>query len=237
MILKLKYFFDHQKRFMHEKFLLIVWPYIFSLSCWNWIVLLFSLQRISFLLPLLLVQLTFGEERVEKEVEELEEYRIQADATVPHNSEALLQNSPYERSSSNAELSSHAEFYQPYPGPLPESMPMIYNPYGPPPKPNKQCLFWCPHPTKGIYCCKFKRPKGLKRGTCPEVRSHCPSGLTDAKTSKASKFIVAPEGDGFPILCNVDTDCGGIDKCCYDRCFDGHVCKPALFFQGFPFRR
>ncbi|XP_042219198.1 uncharacterized protein LOC121864219 [Homarus americanus] len=81
-------------------------------------------------------------------------------------------------------------------------------------RPNKytssSCIYWCRTPENSFYCCgqpTTHRPD--KPGCCPKVRPNCPRL-------------------GPPVPCTHDFDCANAaDKCCFDRCLEQHVCKPA----------
>ncbi|XP_076030612.1 uncharacterized protein LOC143018913 [Oratosquilla oratoria] len=82
---------------------------------------------------------------------------------------------------------------------------------------SSSCRYWCNTPEGAFYCCEdARRPTNpfvvniVKPGRCPPVRPICP------------RF------SGAPITCSKDGDCGGVDKCCFDRCLGEHVCKPPL---------
>ncbi|XP_047502984.1 heterogeneous nuclear ribonucleoproteins A1 homolog [Penaeus chinensis] len=57
-------------------------------------------------------------------------------------------------------------------------------------------------------------PVGTKPLACPAVRPTCPFNVRGLR----------------PITCSNDYRCGGVDKCCFDRCLQEHVCKPPSFF-------
>ncbi|XP_068244081.1 RNA-binding protein 12-like [Palaemon carinicauda] len=83
------------------------------------------------------------------------------------------------------------------------------------------CKYWCRTPEGQAYCCDQGNNGGnfpiVRRGYCPPVRPLCPP----------TRF------GGPPINCAHDNDCGNnSDKCCFDRCLEQHVCKPA---QGIGF--
>ncbi|XP_076030950.1 uncharacterized protein LOC143019142 [Oratosquilla oratoria] len=85
--------------------------------------------------------------------------------------------------------------------------------------PTSGCRYWCRTPEGAAYCCEnVNQPTNpiatqiVKPGQCPPVRPVCPRVF------------------GPPITCSNDGACGGVDKCCFDRCLGEHVCKPPLGF-------
>ncbi|XP_076030949.1 uncharacterized protein LOC143019141 [Oratosquilla oratoria] len=85
--------------------------------------------------------------------------------------------------------------------------------------PSSGCRYWCRTPEGAAYCCEnvnqLTNPiatQVVKPGLCPPVRPVCP------------RFF------GPPNTCSNDGACGGVDKCCFDRCLGEHVCKPPLGF-------
>ncbi|XP_037772780.1 small cysteine and glycine repeat-containing protein 2-like [Penaeus monodon] len=83
---------------------------------------------------------------------------------------------------------------------------------------SSQCRYWCRNPENQVYCCETdlepEGPVGTKPLDCPIVRPTCPVSVRGLR----------------PITCSNDYRCGGVDKCCYDRCLQEHVCKPPSFF-------
>ncbi|XP_063602531.1 keratin, type I cytoskeletal 9-like [Penaeus indicus] len=83
---------------------------------------------------------------------------------------------------------------------------------------SSQCRYWCRNPENQVYCCETdlepEGPVGTKPLDCPVVRPTCPFNVRGLR----------------PITCSNDYKCGGVDKCCYDRCLQEHVCKPPSFF-------
>ncbi|XP_063615201.1 uncharacterized protein LOC134788256 [Penaeus indicus] len=81
-----------------------------------------------------------------------------------------------------------------------------------------QCRYWCRNPENQVYCCENtfepEGPVGTKPLNCPIVRPTCPFNVRGLR----------------PITCSNDYRCGGVDKCCFDRCLQEHVCKPPSFF-------
>ncbi|XP_071538200.1 uncharacterized protein [Panulirus ornatus] len=80
---------------------------------------------------------------------------------------------------------------------------------------SNSCRYWCQTPEHQFYCCEHPiisttttfRP--VRPGCCPRVRPHCPR-------------------IGPPVTCTHDYSCPNFnDKCCFDRCLEQHVCKPA----------
>ncbi|XP_068230683.1 ATP-dependent RNA helicase glh-2-like [Palaemon carinicauda] len=93
---------------------------------------------------------------------------------------------------------------------------------------SQTCRRWCRTPEGQAYCCESNNePETLpfvKPGQCPPVRPQCPPVRSFAP----------------PQTCSNDSKCGGVDKCCFDRCLEEHVCKPPVGsggFGGFGFRR
>ncbi|XP_076030882.1 uncharacterized protein LOC143019072 [Oratosquilla oratoria] len=85
--------------------------------------------------------------------------------------------------------------------------------------PTSGCRYWCRTPEGAAYCCEnVNQPTNpiatqiVKPGQCPPVRPLC------------------PRVSGPPVTCSNDGACGGVDKCCFDRCLGEHVCKPPLGF-------
>nr|QOL09955.1 type IIa crustin cruIIa-1 [Penaeus vannamei] len=80
------------------------------------------------------------------------------------------------------------------------------------------CRYWCRNPENQVYCCETdlepEGPVGTKPLDCPLVRPTCPVSVRGLR----------------PITCSNDYKCGGVDKCCFDRCLQEHVCKPPSFF-------
>ncbi|XP_064116434.1 uncharacterized protein LOC135222245 [Macrobrachium nipponense] len=83
------------------------------------------------------------------------------------------------------------------------------------------CRYWCETPEGAFYCCgqpTSPRPRPVyatlappRAGCCPAVRPVC------------TKAFVSP-----PVPCAYDSECfNSLDKCCFDRCLQRHVCKPA----------
>nr|XP_027209442.1 glycine-rich cell wall structural protein 1-like [Penaeus vannamei] len=90
--------------------------------------------------------------------------------------------------------------------------PGIVSPVAPP----STCRYWCRTPEGQAYCCEnINQPQSaagvVKPGFCPPVRPVCPLRSFQP-----------------PFTCSNDGACGGIDKCCFDRCLGEHVCKPPL---------
>ncbi|KAK3869254.1 hypothetical protein Pcinc_025431 [Petrolisthes cinctipes] len=90
--------------------------------------------------------------------------------------------------------------------------------------PPSSCRRWCRTPENSVYCCKNNfesegNPFVVKQGVCPPVRLQCPN---------IRNF--QPPG-----TCASDGDCSSLDKCCFDRCLEKHICKqPDGFgFGGF----
>ncbi|XP_064099724.1 uncharacterized protein LOC135210791 [Macrobrachium nipponense] len=83
------------------------------------------------------------------------------------------------------------------------------------------CRRWCRTPEGQAYCCETNdEPDTLpfvKPGVCPPVRPQCPPVRSFAP----------------PQTCSNDSKCGGVDKCCFDRCLEEHVCKPPVGSSGF----
>ncbi|XP_064099732.1 small cysteine and glycine repeat-containing protein 2-like [Macrobrachium nipponense] len=83
------------------------------------------------------------------------------------------------------------------------------------------CRRWCRTPEGQAYCCETNNEPDtipfVKPGVCPPVRPQCPPVRTFAP----------------PQTCSNDSKCGGVDKCCYDRCLEEHVCKPPVGSSGF----
>ncbi|XP_042883940.1 glycine-rich cell wall structural protein 1-like [Penaeus japonicus] len=82
--------------------------------------------------------------------------------------------------------------------------------------PPSACRYWCRTPEGQAYCCEnISQPQSaagvVKPGFCPPVRPVCPLRSFQP-----------------PFTCSNDGACGGIDKCCFDRCLGEHVCKPPL---------
>lgn len=79
------------------------------------------------------------------------------------------------------------------------------------------CRYWCRTPEGKAYCCENanQAPKPdiasqvVKAGQCPPVRAECPLRIFG----------------GPPEPCSKHGDCNGIDRCCFDRCLNEHVCK------------
>ncbi|XP_068227550.1 elastin-like [Palaemon carinicauda] len=94
----------------------------------------------------------------------------------------------------------------------------------PPVGSSQTCRRWCRTPEKQAYCCEQNHePETLpivKPGQCPPVRPQCP-----------------PVRSGPPQTCSNDSKCFGVDKCCFDRCLEEHVCKPPQNSGGFPYGR
>ncbi|XP_068227551.1 elastin-like [Palaemon carinicauda] len=94
----------------------------------------------------------------------------------------------------------------------------------PPVGSSQTCRRWCRTPEKQVYCCEQNHePETLpivKPGQCPPVRPQCP-----------------PVRSGPPQTCSNDSKCFGVDKCCFDRCLEEHVCKPPQNSGGFPYGR
>ncbi|XP_066954084.1 uncharacterized protein [Macrobrachium rosenbergii] len=82
------------------------------------------------------------------------------------------------------------------------------------------CRYWCKTPENQAYCCEGNNELPtlpfVKPGVCPPVRPQCPP---------VRNF-------GPPEPCSNDSKCAGVDKCCYDRCLEQHVCKPPLHSAG-----
>ncbi|KAK3869253.1 hypothetical protein Pcinc_025430 [Petrolisthes cinctipes] len=79
------------------------------------------------------------------------------------------------------------------------------------------CRYWCDTPEGQYYCCEnINTPQTfvgvVKPGFCPPVRPVCPRNFRP------------------PQSCSNDGGCGGVDKCCFDRCLSRHVCKPPIGF-------
>ncbi|KAK8724754.1 hypothetical protein OTU49_010904 [Cherax quadricarinatus] len=76
------------------------------------------------------------------------------------------------------------------------------------------CRYYCRRPGNDLYCCEdesdpFTRP-ALKLGICPAVGRQC-------------------SRDPVVIGCSNDSRCPGQDKCCYDVCYQRHICtRPSL---------
>ncbi|XP_063593888.1 uncharacterized protein LOC134770888 [Penaeus indicus] len=88
----------------------------------------------------------------------------------------------------------------------------IVSPVAPP----STCRYWCRTPEGQAYCCEnINQPQSaagvVKPGFCPPVRPVCPLRSFQP-----------------PFTCSNDGACGGIDKCCFDRCLGEHVCKAPL---------
>ncbi|XP_069973486.1 uncharacterized protein [Penaeus vannamei] len=87
--------------------------------------------------------------------------------------------------------------------------------------PPATCRRWCLTPEHQSYCCETvfepEAPVGTKPLDCPQVRPTCPP----------TRF------GGAPVTCSSDFKCGGLDKCCFDRCLGEHVCKPPSFYSQF----
>ena len=81
------------------------------------------------------------------------------------------------------------------------------------------CRFWCFTSTGSKYCCGYKGVRLSKPGVCPIDSELCPS----FELSKYHISYKTPKA----IFCADDNKCPGIDKCCYDKCFKRHVCKPS----------
>nr|XP_027209462.1 uncharacterized protein LOC113802963 [Penaeus vannamei] len=82
--------------------------------------------------------------------------------------------------------------------------------------PPSTCRYWCRTPEGQAYCCEnINQPQStagvVKPGFCPPVRPVCPLRSFQP-----------------PFTCSNDGACGGIDKCCFDRCLGEHVCKAPL---------
>lgn len=96
----------------------------------------------------------------------------------------------------------------------PFSSPSQYSWY---PSPNlakpAPCAYWCGTPNGRSYCCGRGGPPKLKPGFCPTVRPNCPNTIPRQKSPKR---------------CTHDNVCPTNLKCCYDRCFRGHLCKPPV---------
>ncbi|XP_068230682.1 uncharacterized protein [Palaemon carinicauda] len=93
---------------------------------------------------------------------------------------------------------------------------------------SQTCRRWCRTPEGQAYCCESNNEPDtlpfVKPGQCPPVRPQCPPVRNFAP----------------PQTCSNDSKCGGVDKCCFDRCLEEHVCKPPVGsggFGGFGFRR
>ncbi|XP_063611454.1 uncharacterized protein LOC134785101 [Penaeus indicus] len=88
--------------------------------------------------------------------------------------------------------------------------------------PPATCRRWCRTPEQQAYCCETafepEAPVGTKPLNCPRVRDTCPP----------VRFGGQP-----PVTCSSDYKCGGLDKCCFDRCLGEHVCKPPSFYNQF----
>merc|ERR1711915_144186 len=84
------------------------------------------------------------------------------------------------------------------------------------------CRRWCRTPENQVYCCESgnepEAPVFTKGGRCPPVRPNCPP---------VRSFFAPPQ------TCSNDGACGGIEKCCFDRCLEEHVCKPPQGSSGF----
>ncbi|XP_037792135.1 glycine-rich cell wall structural protein 1-like [Penaeus monodon] len=90
------------------------------------------------------------------------------------------------------------------------------NPAFTPVAPPSTCRYWCRTPEGQAYCCEnINQPQSaagvVKPGFCPPVRPVCPLRSFQP-----------------PFTCSNDGACGGIDKCCFDRCLGEHVCKAPL---------
>ncbi|XP_064099735.1 small cysteine and glycine repeat-containing protein 2-like [Macrobrachium nipponense] len=85
---------------------------------------------------------------------------------------------------------------------------------------SQTCRRWCRTPEGQAYCCESNNEPDtlpfVKPGICPPVRPQCPPVRNFAP----------------PQTCSNDSKCGGIDKCCYDRCLEEHVCKPPVGSGG-----
>ncbi|XP_066986785.1 uncharacterized protein [Macrobrachium rosenbergii] len=83
------------------------------------------------------------------------------------------------------------------------------------------CRRWCRTPEGQAYCCETNDEPDtipfVKPGVCPPVRPQCPPVRSFAP----------------PQPCSNDSKCGGVDKCCFDRCLEEHVCKPPVGSSGF----
>ncbi|XP_066986800.1 ATP-dependent RNA helicase glh-2-like isoform X1 [Macrobrachium rosenbergii] len=83
------------------------------------------------------------------------------------------------------------------------------------------CRRWCRTPEGQAYCCETNNEPDtipfVKPGVCPPVRPQCPP----------VRSFTPPQ------TCSNDSKCGGVDKCCYDRCLEEHVCKPPVGSSGF----
>ncbi|XP_064100946.1 keratin, type I cytoskeletal 14-like [Macrobrachium nipponense] len=86
---------------------------------------------------------------------------------------------------------------------------------------SQTCRRWCRTPEGQAYCCESNNEPDtlpfVKPGVCPPVRPQCPPVRNFAP----------------PQTCSNDSKCGGVDKCCYDRCLEEHVCKPPVGSGGF----
>ncbi|XP_068230644.1 ATP-dependent RNA helicase glh-2-like [Palaemon carinicauda] len=86
---------------------------------------------------------------------------------------------------------------------------------------SQTCRRWCRTPEGQAYCCESNNEPDtipfVKPGQCPPVRPQCPPVRSFAP----------------PQTCSNDSKCGGVDKCCYDRCLEEHVCKPPIGTGGF----
>nr|ABW82154.1 crustin-like protein [Penaeus monodon] len=89
--------------------------------------------------------------------------------------------------------------------------------------PPASCRRWCETPENAFYCCESRyepeAPVGTKILDCPKVRDTCPP----------VRFLAVEQ----PVPCSSDYKCGGLDKCCFDRCLGQHVCKPPSFYEFF----
>ncbi|XP_064100947.1 ATP-dependent RNA helicase glh-1-like [Macrobrachium nipponense] len=86
---------------------------------------------------------------------------------------------------------------------------------------SQTCRRWCRTPEGQAYCCETNNEPDtipfVKPGVCPPVRPQCPPVRSFAP----------------PQTCSNDSKCGGVDKCCFDRCLEEHVCKPPVGSGGF----
>ncbi|XP_047478805.1 uncharacterized protein LOC125031862 [Penaeus chinensis] len=96
--------------------------------------------------------------------------------------------------------------------------------------PASKCVYWCKTPDFKFYCCdndgETFDPEELEHdGQCPQVRRECPG-----KYKNLPSILPDFDDNGVPYpdnpkFCAHDSACNAWEKCCYDHCFERHVCK------------
>nr|XP_027219395.1 uncharacterized protein LOC113811778 isoform X2 [Penaeus vannamei] len=98
------------------------------------------------------------------------------------------------------------------------------------PPSNSNCEFWCKTPYNAFYCCdndgETVTPEEPEHdGECPQVRSECPGIYKNLPGTLPDFDIYGLPYPDDPKICAHDSVCSAWEKCCFDRCFDRHVCK------------